>query len=332
MIVPLPTCGLEGPTRSSRRRTTRGEEPSITSFLTFLALAAPPQAPDSLPFTPIVVAPAETLAVTLSGVGRPVVIVPGMLGGAYGFRKVVPALVAAGHRVAIVEPLGSGQSSRPEDADYSFTAQAMRVAAVLDSLGIRRAPIVTHSVGAPVAYRLALGRPDLVESILSINGGPAESLDTPGVSTTLRLAPILRLFGVGSRARSKLVSGLLNASKDSTWVTETVIEAYGAPYRDDLWDTLRTLKRMSDAKNPELLVPALPRITAPVTLLRSVDHPAALPEEEVTALADGIARFEVVGVEDTGQYIHEERPDVVVQAVLQMTIASVARAASRPIR
>ena len=43
----------------------------------------------------------------------PVVFLPGLLGGAFGFRKVTPALAAAGHPTFAIEPLGVGSSSHP---------------------------------------------------------------------------------------------------------------------------------------------------------------------------------------------------------------------------
>src|SRR5262245_37003956 len=82
------------------------------------------------------IAEAETLAVTVTGSGRPVVLVPGLFGSAFAFRHVVPALVDSGYRPIVIEPLGMGTSARPAHADYSLTAQADRIGAVLDSLHV----------------------------------------------------------------------------------------------------------------------------------------------------------------------------------------------------
>jgi pimeloyl-ACP methyl ester carboxylesterase len=295
-------------------------EVCMNAFLLALPLFGAPQesAADTAASFSVRVAPAETLAVTVSGIGPTVLFVPGLLGGAFGFRHVTRELAEGGHRVIVVEPLGTGDSSRPDDADYSFTAQAGRVAAVMDSLRLRNVLVVVHTVGAPIGYRLAISRPDLVSGILSINGGPVERLQTPGVSTALKLAPLLRIFGAQGRARSKLEDGLLGASGDSTWVTEAVIEEYGESYREDLWGTLRMLKRMSEATDPEPLAPNLSRIDSPVLLLLGAARPEPLPPDEMTALRDGIPALEVREIEGAGQYIHEEQPQVVVDAIREM--------------
>src|SRR6266508_5697792 len=87
----------------------------------------------------IQLAQGERLHVVESGAGEPVVLVPGLLGSAFGFRKLIVPLVERGHRVIVIEPLGFGGSSKPARADYSLTAQADRVATVLETLGVDRA-------------------------------------------------------------------------------------------------------------------------------------------------------------------------------------------------
>src|SRR2546430_6577011 len=100
------------------------------------------------------VAPAESLSVEAAGRGARVVLIPGVFGWAFGFRKLVPLLVGAGYRTIVIEPLGVGASARPEKANYSLTAQADRIAAVLDSLHVRNALVLAHSIGGSEAVRL----------------------------------------------------------------------------------------------------------------------------------------------------------------------------------
>jgi pimeloyl-ACP methyl ester carboxylesterase len=51
----------------------------------------------------------------------------------------LPLLHAAGYRTIVIEPLGVGSSARPEGANYSLTAQAARIAVVLDALHVHNA-------------------------------------------------------------------------------------------------------------------------------------------------------------------------------------------------
>ena len=76
----------------------------------------------------VVVAPAETMHVEAwAGSGKPVAVIPGLFGASFTFRKVVPLLAAQGFRPIVIEPLGTGFSSRPLKADYSLAAQAHRL-------------------------------------------------------------------------------------------------------------------------------------------------------------------------------------------------------------
>ena len=118
---------------------------------------------DSASIAHVVVAPRESLTVltttpsSTSGTsaGTAVVLLPGLLGGAFGFRKLTPELTASGHPTFAIEPLGVGSSSHPDDGDYSLDAQADRVNAVLETFEVKNAVIVGSNFGASVALRLA---------------------------------------------------------------------------------------------------------------------------------------------------------------------------------
>src|SRR2546427_7236569 len=143
----------------------------------------------------IALAPAESVRVAVGGAGAPVVLIRGLFGSAFGYRSVRPGLADAGHRTMVIEPLGIGASARHEHADYSLTAQADRVAAALDLLGVSDAIVIAHSVGAAIAYRLAYRRPNLGRGIVSLHGGPARAATTPGFRRAIQVAPWVKLFG-----------------------------------------------------------------------------------------------------------------------------------------
>src|SRR2546428_14043970 len=139
-----------------------------------------------------------------TGTGRPVAVIPGLFGGSFTFRKVLPLLAARGFRPIVIEPLGTGFSSRPAKADYSLAAQAHRMAAVLDSLGSGPVLVLAHSLGAAMAFRVAVDRPDLVRGIVSLEGGRAEQATTPMFRSAMRYLPWVKLFGGINLVRRKV--------------------------------------------------------------------------------------------------------------------------------
>jgi len=268
---------------------------------------------------PIAVAPAETLQVTIAGDGPPVVLVPGLFGSAFGFRRVTAPLSERGYRVIVVEPLGVGASARPPRADYSLIAQADRIAAVLDTLGVRQALVVAHSLGAGMALRLAWRRPDLVRGIVSLDGGPAATAATPGVRNAAHMAPWVKLLGGAGLVRRKIRESLVKASGDPSWVTDEVVEGYIAGPARDLDGTLLAFIRMAESREPERLEPHLADVRCPVRLvLGGALHPEAVGEKDVALLARRLPAFAVDTVPGAGHHLHEERPDAVLAAVEAM--------------
>jgi pimeloyl-ACP methyl ester carboxylesterase len=286
----------------------------ILQYLLTPALPAPALA--------ITVAPGETLTVRVTGAGPPVLVIPGLFGAAEGFRQMADGLSAHGYQVVVIEPLGIGTSARPRDADYSLTAQALRAAAVLDSLHAGSALVVAHSTGAAIAYRLAVLHPAAVRGIVSLEGGPVEHVGTPGLRRALSWAPLLRLLGAGAM-RGRVAAQLRAASGDPSWVTDSVVDLYAAGPTRDLGATLRTLKRMVNAAEPWPLAPALGRITVPVHLvLGAAPHQSGPSEADVARLTQALARFTLERWEGVGHYAFAEAPGRVVDAVLRADRAS----------
>lgn len=266
----------------------------------------------------LVVAPAETLTVVQSGPasGPPVVLVPSLFASAYAFRDLAPALAAEGHRVVIVEPLGMGTSSRPRGADYSLTAQGRRLAAALDSLGVRRALVVGHSVGGAIGFRLAVERPELVTGLLSIEGGPAERAASKGLRSALEYAPWIKAFGGIRVIRSQVRKSMQKSSGDAAWVTDSLVAEYTEGMGRNIDGTLRAFLAMADAKEPQKIAPQLGRITCPVLLmLGTAKHDGAPAADEVAALRTHVRDVRVELVPGAGHHIHEEQLAVVVAAI-----------------
>jgi pimeloyl-ACP methyl ester carboxylesterase len=292
-------------------------------FLLALILLTTPA--DSAVVRDIEVARGETLRTTSIGAGQTIVLLPGIFGGAYGYRKITGPLAARGYRTIVIEPLGYGWSSNPKNADYSFTAQTARVAEVLDSLGVTRALFVAQSSGAAIGFRLAIQRPDLVRGLLSLNGGPAESAATPGMKKAFKLGGFMTKLAVSeSKLRHDVRREIVRNSGDTTWITTAVIRGYTAGRAADLGGSIDAFERMSKSKEQgSSLADRLHECKVPVRLLvGSVSHPAEVKREERALLQARLPDFEARAVKGAGQYIQEEQPAAVLAAVLALAAAA----------
>jgi pimeloyl-ACP methyl ester carboxylesterase len=252
------------------------------------------------------------------------VLIPGMFGAAFGYRMLTGPLVARGYRCIIVEPLGYGWSSHPKKADYSFTAQTERVGRALDTLGITEALFVAQSSGASIAFRLAIVRPGLVRGLLSISGGPAESAATPGLKKAFRFGGALAKLAVDeTMLRHDVRKEIVKNSGDTTWVTDAVIRAYTGGQTADMHGSIDAFHRMSKSKERESLASRLHELEVPVRLLiGTAPHPAAVPREQRELLTAKLSNFRIDSVPGSGQYIHEEQPGVVLEALARLEEAS----------
>jgi pimeloyl-ACP methyl ester carboxylesterase len=187
---------------------------------------------------------------------------------------------------------------------------------VLDTLGVRDAIVVAHSLGAGMALRLALRRPDQVRGLVLLEGGPAESAASPGFRRAMEYAPWVKWAG-GVRAVRRLIrEGLQRSSGNTAWIDRDVIVNYTAGAARDLDGTLLAYLAMAESREPERLAPRLGGIACPVRLLLGTARHQGGPEpDQVRVLRSRVPRLTVEMVTGAGHYLHEERPDVVVEAV-----------------
>ena len=105
------------------------------------------------------------------GKGLPVVLIHG---NAVSHRDFVASglldRLALTHRVIAFDRPGFGHSSRPRDRLWTPTAQAGLLHTALASIGIERAVVVGHSMGAMVAMAMALDYPACVERVVLLGG------------------------------------------------------------------------------------------------------------------------------------------------------------------
>ncbi|MBI5260235.1 MAG: alpha/beta hydrolase [Bradyrhizobium sp.] len=91
----------------------------------------------------------------------------------HSWRHQIPALAAAGFRVVAPDMRGFGQTTAPADiAAYSIFHTVGDMVALVGALGEKRAMIVGHDWGAPVAWHAALFRPDIFTAVAGLSVPP----------------------------------------------------------------------------------------------------------------------------------------------------------------
>lgn len=167
----------------------------------------------------------------------PLVLIHGSGAASASWGLMVPAL-AAHHHVIRVDLPGCGRSAPAPS--YDVVAQANRVAAVLDDLGVRRAAVAGHSSGGYVGTALAEQRPDLVASLALISTGPSLDVLLPQpVVLRVLLGPLLGPLIWSIRPDGWIRRGIgATAARPVDIPDEMVAEVRGLTYR-----TMRTVLR-----------------------------------------------------------------------------------------
>jgi pimeloyl-ACP methyl ester carboxylesterase len=98
------------------------------------------------------------------GFGAPVILLHGGLGHSGNWGYQVPALVAAGYRVVLIDSRGHGRSTR-DTRPYTYELMASDLSAVMDELHLEKAALVGWSDGACTALVLASTAPARVAGV-----------------------------------------------------------------------------------------------------------------------------------------------------------------------
>jgi pimeloyl-ACP methyl ester carboxylesterase len=270
---------------------------------------------------------AGTIAYDVTGEGPLVVLAHGMGDSRHSYRFLVPALAAAGYRVANVDIRGCGDSSPGWDG-YSRTDIAGDLVAVVRHLG-DPAVIIGQSISGGAATIAAATAPELVSGIVelapftreqSISMGGMVRVKRYRSGSTHLMMTLLR----GSVSSWKKYLDLAYPTKPADWAGELArIEAkLGEPGRMEVLQAMfKTDPGDAGAK--------LADVTCPVLVVEgSLDpdwaDPRAEGEKIVADLPAGLG--ELVVIDGAGHYPHAQTPEKLLALVLPFLARTAARA------
>jgi haloalkane dehalogenase len=106
------------------------------------------------------------------GEGDPVVLFHGEPTWSYLYRKMIPALVEAGHRAIAPDYAGFGRSDKPTDRSwYTYDRHVALMTALLEQVGVKSATVVVQDWGGPIGLRWAVENPERAERLVIMNTG-----------------------------------------------------------------------------------------------------------------------------------------------------------------
>lgn len=269
----------------------------------------------------------NTITYELTGEGPLVVLAHGIGDSRHSYRFMVPALVAAGYRVANVDIRGCGDSSLGWDG-YSRTDIAGDLVAVVRHLG-GPAVIMGQSISGGAATIAAATAPELITGLIELAPFTRNQSFSVGALFRVRryrqgLTRLARTMVLGSLSGWKKYLELAMPTKPADWDAELArIEAkLGESGR------MKALQAMCKA-NPGDAGAQLAQVRCPVLVVEGgLDpdwpDPRAEGEKIVADLPAGLGQLVVI--EGAGHYPHTQTPEELLAVVLPFLTKSAAHA------
>jgi haloalkane dehalogenase len=153
----------------------------------------------------------------------PVLLMHGEPAWSFLYRKMIPVLAAAGHRVIAPDLVGFGRSDKPADAsDYSYLNHVKWMSAWLETNDLRHVTLFCQDWGSLIGLRMAAEMPQRFDRIVLGNGGlPTGATPLPRAFRLWRaFARWSPWFPIGRIVRAGCVHKLSDAE----------VAAYDAPF------------------------------------------------------------------------------------------------------
>ena len=247
----------------------------------------------------------------------PVLLLHGEPTWSYLYRKMIPALVDAGHRVVAPDLVGFGRSDKPGDrSDYTYQRHVDWMAAFLVALGLEGITLFCQDWGGLIGLRLVAEHGALFDRVVAANTFLPTGDQDPG--------PAFRKWQAYSQSAPSFEAGRIVARTCKTEVPPEVQRAYDAPFPDESFQ--------AGARQFPLLVPTRPDDPASAPnraawlLLRQWRKPfltAFSDSDPITRGADELLRALIPGcagqphttIEGASHFLQEDRGEAVAEVV-----------------
>ena len=220
------------------------------------------------------------------------------------YGAVIPALVDAGFRCIAYDTTGAGRSPPPE-AEQSIELLAGDVIGIMDALGVDKAIIAGHSMGAVVAANAAATEPNRFAASLWI--GPVSPDSSTGEFFSQRIRAVEQ---GGMEAVANSIPTAATAKTASPLVRAFIRELLLGQNIKGYIENCRVLVNAA--------APAYASVHAPVLILAGAEDKSAAPDGCRKMLNEVAAeKKSLVVMEDVGHWLCIEAPEEVAKLILR---------------
>ena len=254
----------------------------------------------------------------------PVLLLHGEPSWSYLYRKMIPILVAAGHRVIAPDLVGFGRSDKPSKrSDYTYQRHVDWMQAVLEQLNLQHITLVCQDWGGLIGLRLVAENPQRFARVVAANTMLPTGDYNPGDA--------FKSWQDYSQKVPEFPAGAIINRATTTELPQAVIDAYDAPYPDESYK--------EGSRQFPLLVPITPtdpaaeKNRAAWTVLMKWDKPfltAFSDSDPITAGGDKLMQKLIPGTQgqahttivNGGHFLQEDQGEVLAEVVIRFVAAN----------
>jgi pimeloyl-ACP methyl ester carboxylesterase len=245
-----------------------------------------------------------------AGRGPAVVLIHGLAASMYSWRHTIEPVAQAGFRVIAFDNRGFGFSDRPSRG-YSNDAYVGLLYGLLDSLGIKDAVLVGHSMWGAIAAQAAIDRPDRVRGLVLVDAAGL-GVRWPFMLRVARWPIVGALFDHlrGHAATAGILKALYAAPSR---VTAEDVDQYYAPLAEPGFG--RGLRGVLREFRFDRLRGHLGQVATP-TLVMWGTRDRLIPLSVGEAMATDLPRAVLLRFPDAGHALPEEAPEAFNRALV----------------
>lgn len=256
---------------------------------------------------------------------EPVLLMHGEPSWCFLYRKMVPVLVDAGHRVVAPDLVGFGRSDKPtKQSDYTYARHVdwMRQA-LFERLDLHAVTLFGQDWGGLVGLRLLAGEPDRFKRVVVGNSGlpTGHGPASDAFLAWQEFASTTEQFPVGAIISGGVVDAL----------PAEVVAAYDAPFPDDSYKAGARIFPALVPTSPD--DPATPANEAAWRVLESLQLPFLLAfsdSDPITRGGDAPFRAKVPGaqgqphttIQGAGHFLQEDRGPELARVIADFIAAN----------
>lgn len=213
---------------------------------------------------------------------NPVLLMHGEPSWCFLYRKMIPILVAAGHRVIAPDLVGFGRSDKPtEQSDYTYQRHVDWMSELIfDKLKLSDITFFGQDWGGLIGLRLVAAQPDCYARVVISNTGLPDGSGKP--------SDAFMAWQKFSQESPNFPIGVIVNGGSATELSPAVVAAYDAPFPDDTFKAgARIFPSLVPTSKDDVSVPAN---VAAWDVLRAFRKPFLCAFSDLDAVTKGGAK------------------------------------------